>query len=150
VTSRFARSTPTPSKYDWCKKVIASSVPHPGDPYPPWFLATVDYYYDSPTGHDVRVTGPAQLQRVGTSLLWRATIQQGDPSDPSTVVLSLSYNPGPQTCSIGLIAQRGVWLAPQRSSLDIPMPDPWSFEWSAPPWQFAPGTTQRDFVRFTH
>jgi hypothetical protein len=150
VTSRFARSAPTPSKYDWCKKVITAHIPKVGDPWPPWFLATVDYYYDSPTGHDVRVTGSAHLQRVGTSYMWRATINQGDPNDPSTVTISLNINPGPETCSIGLVAQRGEWLAPQRSSLNVPMPDPWTFEWSAPPWQFAPGTTVRDKVTFTH
>jgi hypothetical protein len=147
MNSRFARAPKPPTYYEWCRSIIEILYPHPGDPWPPWFDAEIDYYFKAHDYDTVRVQGWLRLPGSGGVGNYQATLNRGPEGDQGSVQLRLTIGGTPPVATIGLTAYRGSYFAPQRADYNNPCPDPWRFQWQGPPWDFAPWPTDRDRVR---
>jgi hypothetical protein len=147
MNSRFARAPKPPTYYEWCKLIIEVLYPTPGDPWPPWYDAELDYLYQHLPADSVRVQGWVRLTKSRAVGNYQAKIQRGPEGDQGTVEVRLTIGGTPPVASISLTAYRPLYMAPQRADYNNPCPDPWRFQWQGPPWDFAPTYTQRDRLR---
>lgn len=147
MTSKFARSDPTPGGYDWCKKVITPSIPHPGDPWPPYFSAYVSYETALGLPSHIQAFGQTDLLRLPGPVKYQATVHTTIAGVKHSAQVTMTYYTTTGLWTFDVFAYKPGWAGTPLACYQIAMPDPFNFKWQAPPWDWDPGNVHTKILR---